>query len=553
MLTSKMVQKIKARGEKVGNMGMVKDGRIAIKCTYSNGRVITTEINGTLQDAKNYFEGKTINIGDPYHPDKDVMAKCIKVEQISNDSKTKDRKFDLGAGSLGNGITIWNRAKEVRGDYETIAHISGKGNVSWYINDPTPEVKQYVEKERQEVIAKKLNQDSQSTSYKGHEIKTSGDEYTIYDKDGKYLVKAESLEEAKSIIDSYTKDSSPEDIKKEIEELEETFRNTATGPQAFAIKKQIDSLKEQLKKMGTKDHAYVVERIGNYQLLEGAGTDGGYWFAKEVKGKPSLETKKFKTKEQALEHIRLSQDSKTKDKVTRHQRFRIKGDKLLVGLKKVKDFTAASINAHNKKIEGKENYGKMSDYVESSVENKGIEKLRDKMKDGGPGSGRKPEGNIIRNDPNEEGFGMRKALMRGRLNKGKNIKTLGSIRVKPGFKRAKDGKDKYTLDPLKEGSSKETISQNIKTEMEAGKPQKQAIAIAMSKAGKSKDNYVGSWNRSEIFRKGDVVAACHQNIDANNRVQTKYIITKNKSIVGQYTDKEATKEDVIRKAQELAN
>lgn len=40
--------------------------------------------------------------------------------------------------------------------------------------------------------------------------------------------------------------------------------------------------------------------------------------------------------------------------------------------------------------------------------------------------------------------------------------------------------------PLKPGKSKEVISQNIRTEIKAGKPKDQAIAIAMSKAGKSK-------------------------------------------------------------------
>ena len=59
--------------------------------------------------------------------------------------------------------------------------------------------------------------------------------------------------------------------------------------------------------------------------------------------------------------------------------------------------------------------------------------------------------------------------------------------------------------PLKRGSSKATVSANIRTERRAGKPQKQAVAIALSKARgpKSLRNQVlGMMGRKERERLG---------------------------------------------------
>ena len=60
--------------------------------------------------------------------------------------------------------------------------------------------------------------------------------------------------------------------------------------------------------------------------------------------------------------------------------------------------------------------------------------------------------------------------------------------------------------PLEKGSSKEAISRNIATEVRAGKPEKQAVAIAYNVAGKSRNDSDEIGTYMDAVKRGDSVA-----------------------------------------------
>lgn len=60
--------------------------------------------------------------------------------------------------------------------------------------------------------------------------------------------------------------------------------------------------------------------------------------------------------------------------------------------------------------------------------------------------------------------------------------------------------------PLEKGKSQEVISRNIKREIEAGKPQKQAVAIALRTAGVPKKDDCEISSYLDAARRGDSVA-----------------------------------------------
>ena len=67
------------------------------------------------------------------------MNDHLQVKELKPEEKTDEAPaFDIGMGYLGNGLTVWNRAVEESGDYQTIAHISDEGEIHYYV-DGLPE------------------------------------------------------------------------------------------------------------------------------------------------------------------------------------------------------------------------------------------------------------------------------------------------------------------------------------------------------------------------------------------------------------------------------
>jgi hypothetical protein len=67
-------------------------------------------------------------------------------KRIDSVDEVKIGRYDIGMGSKGNGITLWNRNVEKAGDYKSIAHIAPNGKITNYEKRQPKEVTAFIQK-----------------------------------------------------------------------------------------------------------------------------------------------------------------------------------------------------------------------------------------------------------------------------------------------------------------------------------------------------------------------------------------------------------------------
>ena len=150
--------------------------------------------------------------------DKDKKKKIANAAGYNVVKEVKIGRYDIGMGSLGNGITLWNRNVEKAGDYKKIAHIAPNGKITNHEKRQPKEVTAFIEK-----IAKGMKDKPKNESIneaKGKKAKVAsynvfgsmrelsfnlGKVIDIIDKDPHYRKLSSDLGNFKSVVDKKLK------------------------------------------------------------------------------------------------------------------------------------------------------------------------------------------------------------------------------------------------------------------------------------------------------------------------------------------------------------
>ena len=115
---------------------------------YIDSKAHTELIDVGTQEFTDYLEAYA-------EPEPDYVGRTEETMQVLV-SQAERASYDIGMGYLGNGLTVWNRAVEEHGDYQTIAHISNEGEIKYYVDglpdDVVARIEQAAEQEKQKAL-----------------------------------------------------------------------------------------------------------------------------------------------------------------------------------------------------------------------------------------------------------------------------------------------------------------------------------------------------------------------------------------------------------------
>ena len=71
---------------------------------------------------------------------------------FKSESVVNEAKYDIGMARKGNGLTVYNKAEEEKGDYKNVAHIDSKGKIKYYDKKVPSNIKKQIEAEAKKMM-----------------------------------------------------------------------------------------------------------------------------------------------------------------------------------------------------------------------------------------------------------------------------------------------------------------------------------------------------------------------------------------------------------------
>jgi hypothetical protein len=87
---------------------------------------------------------------------KNITGDDRKGRGFNESMKVNEAKYDIGMARKGNGLTVYNKAEEEKGDYKNVAHIDNKGKIKYYDKKVPSKIKKQIEAEAKKMMEIKI-------------------------------------------------------------------------------------------------------------------------------------------------------------------------------------------------------------------------------------------------------------------------------------------------------------------------------------------------------------------------------------------------------------